>query len=425
MKNAFTAFTSADILLPRDAEYEKWAVIACDQFTSEPEYWQETEKLTEGAVTALDLILPEIYLGEADVDKRIDKIAANMYGYLDSDVFEEHKNALIYVERIQTDGVLRAGVVGAADLEEYDYSKGSTSQIRATEATVTERIPPRIKVREKAPIELPHIMILIDDEKKALIEPLAEHKDDMKKLYDFELMQGGGRLAGWLLTDTLRDELLEKLAKFSEKEAFEKRYGLADTAPLTFAMGDGNHSLATAKAYYEKLKAENPDKDMSAHPARFALAEIVNLHSPALDFEAIHRIVGAADIDQMMAKMTDELGLSEEPAEQSFVTVRGGEKKKLYVHKPTSKLTVGSLQNFLDKYLAENGGDIDYIHGTEVVEKLAADGKKIGFVLPDMGKEQLFPTVIADGALPRKTFSMGHARDKRYYVEARKITEEK
>lgn len=425
MKNAFTAFTSADILLPRDAEYEKWAVIACDQFTSEPEYWQETEKMTEGAVTALDLILPEIYLGEADVDKRIDKIAANMYGYLDSDVFEEHKNALIYVERIQTDGVLRAGVVGAVDLEEYDYSKGSTSQIRATEATVTERIPPRIKVREKAPIELPHIMILIDDEKKALIEPLAEHKDDMKKLYDFELMQGGGRLAGWLLTDTLRDELLEKLAKFSEKEAFEKRYGLADTAPLTFAMGDGNHSLATAKAYYEKLKAENPDKDMSAHPARYALAEIVNLHSPALDFEAIHRIVGTADIDQMMAKMTNELGLSEEPAEQSFVTVRGGEKKKLYVHKPTSKLTVGSLQNFLDKYLAENGGDIDYIHGTEVVEKLAADGKKIGFVLPDMGKEQLFPTVIADGALPRKTFSMGHARDKRYYVEARKITEER
>lgn len=424
MKNAFTAFTSADILLPRDAEYEKWAVIACDQFTSEPEYWQETEKITEGAVTALDLILPEIYLGEADVDKRIDKIAANMYGYLDSDVFEEHKNALIYVERIQTDGVLRAGVVGAVDLEEYDYSKGSTSQIRATEATVTERIPPRIKVREKAPIELPHIMILIDDEKKALIEPLAEHKDDMKKLYDFELMQGGGRLAGWLLNDTLRDELLEKLAKFSEKEAFEKRYGLADTAPLTFAMGDGNHSLATAKAYYEKLKAENPDKDMSAHPARFALAEIVNLHSPALDFEAIHRIVGTADVDQMMAKMTEELGLSEEPAEQSFVTVRGGEKKKLYVHKPTSKLTVGSLQNFLDKYLGENGGDIDYIHGTEVVEKLAADGEKIGFVLPDMGKEQLFPTVIADGALPRKTFSMGHARDKRYYVEARKITEE-
>lgn len=425
MKNAFTAFTSADILLPRDAEYEKWAVIACDQFTSEPEYWQETEKMTDGAVTALDLILPEIYLGEADVDKRIDKIAANMYGYLDSDVFEEHKNALIYVERIQTDGVLRAGVVGAADLEEYDYSKGSASQIRATEATVTERIPPRIKVREKAPIELPHIMILIDDEKKALIEPLAEHKDDMKKLYDFELMQGGGRLAGWLLTDALRDELLEKLAKFSEKEAFEKRYGLADTAPLTFAMGDGNHSLATAKAYYEKLKAANPDKDMSSHPARYALAEIVNLHSPALDFEAIHRIVGTADIDQMMAKMTDELGLSEEPAEQSFVTVRGGEKKKLYVHKPTSKLTVGSLQNFLDKYLAENGGDIDYIHGTEVVEKLAADGKKTGFVLPDMGKEQLFPTVIADGALPRKTFSMGHARDKRYYVEARKITEEK
>lgn len=420
-----TAFGAADILLPKDVDYTKWACIACDQFTSEAEYWKETEKITEGAVTAYDLILPEVYLNDTDVDKRIEKIHANMYGYLDSGVFEEYKDALIYVERMQTDGILRAGVVGAVDLEKYDYRKGSDSQVRATEATVVERIPPRIKVREKAPVELPHIMILIDDDKKSVIEPVAAKKDGMKKLYDFELMQGGGSIAGWLVDDETKAEIFDKLEKLADKDAFNAKYGLDGKEPLVYAMGDGNHSLATAKEYYERLKAANPGKDMSNHPARYALAEIVNLHSPALNFEAIHRIVTGIDEEQIFADIISGLELTEgkTEGEQSFGIVNSGKTKWYTVGKPSSKLTVGSLQNFLDAYCKEMGAEIDYIHGTEVVERLSEADGAVGFILPDMGKEELFPTVIADGALPRKTFSMGHAKDKRYYIEARKITE--
>ncbi len=421
-----TAFVPADILLPNDTDLSKWAVIACDQFTSEPEYWQETSEITKDSVSALDLILPEVYLGEADVDKRIGKIQKNMYGYLDSGVFESYPQALIYVERTQTDGIVRAGLVGAVDLEQYDYNKGSTSQIRATEATVIERIPPRVKVRQGAPVELPHIMILIDDAKKTIIEPLAEQKDNFRKLYSFELMQGGGRIEGWLLDPKTRDMLIMELEQFEQQSEFDKRYGLSGVPALTYAMGDGNHSLATAKAFYEQLKAENPGKDMSAHPARFALAEIVNLHSPALNFEAIHRIVTGIDEDKLISDMTAALELTEGRTEgaQCFGIVNGGRTVWYTAAKTSSKLTVGTLQNFLDKWCKENGAGIDYIHGTEVVEKLSQESGSLGFVLPDMGKEELFPTVIADGALPRKTFSMGHARDKRYYIEARRITAE-
>jgi hypothetical protein len=215
-----TAFKAADILLPKDIDYSKWAVIACDQFTAEPEYWEETAKITEGAVTALDLILPEVYLNDEDVGGRIAKIHANMEGYLGSGVFEEYPDSLIYVERVQTDGIVRAGVVGAVDLEMYDYAKGSVSQVRATEATVVERIPPRIKVREKAAIELPHIMILIDDAQKSVIEPLSAKKNDMKKLYGFELMQGGGRIDGWLLDDESKAEIFARLDALADGEAF-------------------------------------------------------------------------------------------------------------------------------------------------------------------------------------------------------------
>lgn len=418
-----TAFTAADILLPKDTDMSKWAVIACDQFTSEPEYWEETRAAAGDGVSALDLILPEVYLGEPDTDARIEKIHKNMNGYLDSGVFETLPQALIYVERTQTDGVIRAGVVGAVDLEQYDYSKGSTSQIRATEATVTERIPPRVKVRQAAPIELPHIMILIDDKAQEIIEPLAAKKDNFHKLYSFELMQGGGKLEGWLLDPATRDMLLMELEKFEQPEAFAARYGLENTAALTYAMGDGNHSLATAKAYYEQLKAENPDKDMSGYPARYALAEIVNLHSPALNFEAIHRVVKGVDEDKLIRDMTAALKLTAGKTEggQCFSTVSGGVTREYTIGAPTSKLTVGSLQNFLDEWCAENGAEIDYIHGADVIERLSQTEGTVGFILPDMGKQELFPTVIADGALPRKTFSMGHARDKRYYVEARMI----
>lgn len=418
-----TAFTKADILLPKNTDMSKWAVVACDQYTSQPEYWSETAKIAKGSKTALDLILPEVYLEDPDVDKRIEKIHENMQSYLETDTFAEYKNSLVYIERTQSDGKVRAGIVGAIDLEQYDYRKGSKSQVRATEATVVERIPPRIKVRNGAPIELPHIMILIDDTEKTVVEPLGEQTDSMKKLYDFTLMQKGGAIKGWLVDDKTADNVLSALDKLADINAFNKKYDLDEASPLVYAMGDGNHSLATAKEFYEQLKAANPNKDMSDHPARYALVEIVNLHSPALEFEAIHRIVTDVDENALLEKLTEQLDLSDEPSEQRITVVRSGVHTDKYVHTPLSKLAVGSLQTALDKLLTQMGGKVDYIHGAEVVDELSKKSGSIGFLLPDMGKQELFPTVICDGALPRKTFSMGHAEDKRFYVEARRITE--
>lgn len=417
-----TAFTKADILLPKNTDMSKWAVVACDQYTSQPEYWSRTAEIAGGSKTALDLILPEVYLEEADVEKRIEKIHENMQSYLKEDTFEEYKNSLVYIERTQSDGKVRAGIVGAIDLEQYDYRKGSKSQVRATEATVVERIPPRIKVRNGAPIELPHIMILVDDTDKTVVEPLAEMTGSMKKLYDFTLMQNGGALKGWLLDDKTADNVLSALDKLADIDAFNKKYDLDEASPLVYAMGDGNHSLATAKEFYEQLKAAYPDKDLSKHPARYALVEIVNLHSPALEFEAIHRIVTETDEYELLEKLTDMLDLSDVPSSQRITVVQNGEHTDKYVHNPLSKLAVGSLQTALDKLLPEMGGKIDYIHGADVVDELSKKENSVGFLLPNMGKQELFPTVICDGALPRKTFSMGHAEDKRFYVEARKIT---
>ena len=418
-----TAFKAADILLPKSGtDLTKWSVVACDQYTSQPEYWNETEKIVGGAPSTLDLILPEVYLENSDVAQRIEKIHESMKKYIADGLFDEYKNSMIYVERMTADG-MRAGLVGMIDLEEYDYRKGSTSSVRATEATVVERIPPRIKVRNGAPLELPHIMILIDDGAETVIEPLTAKKSQMKKLYDFDLMQKGGHISGYLLSPEDIAAADKALTALGDKAAFNKKYGLDNAEVLLYAMGDGNHSLATAKEYYEELKRENPDKDLSNHPARYALAEIVNLHSPALRFEAIHRIVEGVDTEKLLSALKSELGASDSEGVQQFTAVVGGNDITINVTKPTSNLTVGSLQQFLDKYIKENGGKVDYIHGEDVVRKLAAAPDSIGFLLPDMGKDELFPTVIKDGALPRKTFSMGHAEDKRFYMECRLITE--
>ncbi|MDE5946241.1 MAG: DUF1015 domain-containing protein [Oscillospiraceae bacterium] len=411
------AFKNADILLPKNGtDMYKWSVIACDQYTSEPEYWNETESNVGDSASSLRLILPEIYLESDDVDNRIQNIHKTMDEYISDDIFEVYKNALIYVERIQSNSILRQGIVGKIDLEEYDYTKGSTSQVRATEATVIERIPPRVKIRKGASLELPHIMILIDDDKKDIIEPLAESCKNMEKLYDFELMQNGGKIKGYLIPEDIQEKIFSSLENLGEYN-----HGMKDVPALLYAMGDGNHSLATAKEYYESLKRENPDTDFSNHPARYALAEIVNLHSPALQFEAIHRIVTDVDTQKLISEMEKYLELSESESEQYFVYITDNAEKKVYIKNPSSNLTVGSLQAFLDKYLKENGGKIDYIHGTDTLKSLVSRNGGIGFILPDMNKNQLFPTVIKDGALPRKTFSMGHAEDKRFYIECRKI----
>ncbi len=411
------AFKSADILIPKkNVDMNKWSVIACDQYTSEPEYWNETEKTVGDAPSTLRITLPEIYLEDNNVSERIENIHRNMEKYLEENIFDEYKNALVYVERTQNNGIIRQGIVGKIDLEEYSYEKGSTSQVRATEATVIERIPPRVKIRKNASLELPHIMILIDDEKKNIIEPLSALSENMRKLYDFELMQNGGKIKGYLIPEDVQKNIFAEL-----DELGEYNHGLKDVPELLYAMGDGNHSLATAKEYYESLKRENPDKDFSNHPARYALVEIVNLHSPALQFEAIHRIVTDTDTEKLIADMNEFLEITEKSSEQSFSYIIGKTEKKVYIGKTCSNLTVGSLQSFLDKWLKENGGKIDYIHGADTLRTLVENKGGIGFILPDMNKNQLFPTVIKDGALPRKTFSMGHAEDKRFYIECRKI----
>lgn len=408
-----TAFTNADILIPNNQDMHKWSVIACDQYTSEPEYWKTVTDIVGDAPSALNLILPEIYLEEDNVSERIDNIHSYMDKYISDGVFKEYKNAMIYVERVQSNGILRQGIVGAIDLEKYDFSKGSTSQVRATEATVIERIPPRIKVRQGAVLELPHIMILIDDPNNTVIEPLAN--GNMQKLYDFELMQNGGSIKGYLLDEQAQEKVNSALCNL---------VGDKTDDILLFAMGDGNHSLATAKEFYEQLKKANPDKDLSNHPARYALVEIVNLYSDALKFEAIHRLVYDVDCDKLISELTTALDLSESKVSDQYTIMSyNGTEKKLYINNKSSNLSVGSLQNFLDSYIKKNGGKIDYIHGADTVKKLAEKHNGISFVLPDMNKLQLFPTVIQDGALPRKTFSMGHAEDKRFYIEARKITE--
>lgn len=418
------AFLPANILLPKNVDYEKWAVIACDQYTSEPEYWHKTEEIVGESPSTLKLILPEIYLSDKNVFDKINGINSTMAQYLNDGIFEEYKNSYFYIERIQSDGKLRQGIVGMIDLEQYDYSQGSSSPVRATEATVLERIPPRVKVRENACVELAHIMVLIDDDKQSVIEPLAYNKENMTLLYDTKLMQGGGSVKGYLVDEKQTNRIMSALSLLGNKENFERKYGIKGVSPLVFAMGDGNHSLATAKAFYESLKAKNPDKDLSGHPARYALAEIVNLHSDALQFEAIHRIITNADTEELIKKMTEALGLIESPTDdnmQSFKCVKDGNEKTYFISSPTSNLTVGSLQTFLDSYLKNSNAKIDYIHGADTVRRLAKGNRNIGFILPDMSKSELFPTVIKDGVLPRKTFSMGHAADKRYYIECRKI----
>lgn len=418
--NAKTAFSAADILLPKQsAMSEAWAVCACDQYTGEPAYWAETERIVGEKPSTLRLILPELYLEENDVTERIAKIQSSMQDYLKNDVFDTYSNAMIYIERIQSDGKCRAGLIGKIDLEQYDYTKGSTSLVRATEATVAERIPPRVRIRRGAALELPHIMILLDDAKKTVIEPLSAAKSGMKQVYNTKLMQGGGSIQGWLIPADAQAKILDALTALGNAENFEN-----GVAPLVYAMGDGNHSLATAKAFYEEWKAAHPNEDTTNCAARYALVELVNLHSEALQFEAIHRILNGIDPAKLLADMTAALDLrTDAPAAQAMEILVNGSKTTYYIHKPTSNLTVGSVQSFLDAWLKANGGKIDYIHGADVVAKLAQTEGSMGILLPDMQKSELFPTVIKDGALPRKTFSMGHAADKRFYMECRKIAE--
>ena len=417
------ALSTADILLPAGVEMEKWAVVACDQFTSQPGYWAEAEKFVGDAPSTLRMILPEAQLRSARVDERIRDIGRAMADYMARDLFRVCPDSMVYLERTQSDGAVRRGLVAAIDLEQYDYMPGAKVLIRATEGTVLERIPPRVRVRQDAPLELPHVMALIDDPGRTCIEPLQRETGRMEPLYAFPLMLGGGYLKGWRLTPEQVGRVVEALEGLIAPETVEEKYGLSGAEPLLFAVGDGNHSLATAKTCYENLKKQTPREKWRDLPARYALVEVVNLHDDAIWFEAIHRVAFGVDAETLMRAFKRAYPNAYEGRGRGHTIemVWPGHDGYITVPDPTFQLPVGTLQHFLDDYLAEHGGEVDYIHGTAVARELGNKEGNMGFLLPAMGKDQLFKTVMADGVLPRKTFSMGHARDKRYYVEGRRI----
>ena len=427
------------VYLPKaGTDLTKWAVIACDQFTSQPEYWQKVEELVGDASSTLKLVLPEVFLEKPGEAARIQHIQSSMRAYLDKGTLQP-REGLIYAER-SVAGRTRKGIVLCLDLEHYDYTKGSTSLIRATEGTIVERLPARMKIRQGAALELPHILVLIDDPMRTVIEPLAQAKAGFESLYDFELMLGSGHLCGYGVSEALEAQITGSLRKLAQPEVFAAKYGIGNDKPvLLFAMGDGNHSLATAKAVWEKMK---PQVGLD-HPARYALVEIENVHDEGLEFEPIHRVLFGlkkniyAAMQQYFGPNFSHTPLANAQKMIEQVDQASGLKQAIgiisdggwptygvvEISHPASNLPVGTLQTFLDAFIKDGGADkIDYVHGEDVVCQLGGQPGNAGFYVPGMDKSDLFKTVILDGALPRKTFSMGEAKEKRFYMEARKIT---
>lgn len=433
------------LLLPRPGvALDRWAVIACDQYTSQPAYWQQARELVGDAPSTLKMIFPEVYLEDADGAERIAAINAAMRQYLADGTLVEQQPGFLLLDRKTSHAASRKGLVVALDLEQYDFSAGSSSMIRATEGTILDRLPPRIKVREKAPLELPHIMVLIDDPQQTVIEPLFH--EDLEQVYDFELMLRGGHLKGWRVD---RPELVARvtkaLAALADPQQFRAKYRVDSDDVVLYAMGDGNHSFATAKAIWEQIKKDATDRTaILDHPARYALVELVNLHDPGLEFEAIYRVVFGVDPQALLQRMTayfqsqgsrcrwqdladaaaveTELAKPVDDGLHRLPMQFSGRFGVLEVERPQFSLPVATLQDFLDQDLPQHGGKIDYIHGLDVVSELAAREQTVGFYLPAISKFDLFRSIILDGALPRKTFSMGEADEKRFYLECRRIT---
>lgn len=424
-------FTTADILLPAaGVPLDPWACIAVDQFTSQPEYWQRAEHLADGKPSTLHIVLPEAYLGTPQEAERLESIRRTMEEYRKS-VLTRKVHGYVYVERTQMDGTVRQGLVGAVDLDAYDYAKGSKPAIRPSESTVVERIPPRLKVRRGATLETPHVMMLADDADCTLIEPIGLMKNQLPPLYDGELMLGGGHLRGWAVEDpALIAGIDAALAALADPAAFARRWPAAKgQQPMVLAVGDGNHSLATAKAYWEELKPTLSEEQRRTHPARWCLAEVCNVHSPAIEIEPIHRVVfgvGAKELYAALDAWDQQQGSSTTMSDQRLRLADAHGESAVALANPPAPLTVGSVEAFLADFLpAHPGVTVDYIHGESTALALASDPAKpaTAILLPDFAKADLFKGVVLGGVLPRKTFSMGHAEEKRYYVECRKITE--
>lgn len=430
------------ILLPQpNCDLTQWSVIACDQYTSQLDYWEKVEQIVGNAPSTLRLIFPEIFLDQDGNIARIRQINETMQDYLSEEILRPLNPGFILLDRKTKLVSSRKGLIVALDLEEYDYSIGSQSLIRATEGTILERLPPRIKVRENASIESPHIMVLIDDPNKTVIEPLFELP--LNQIYDFDLMLNGGHIKGYLVNEPehinqIADALSALLAQISGQCR-------PNQSPLLYAMGDGNHSLATAKAIWEKLKAEATDQiSIMEHPARYALVELVNIHDEGLEFEAIHRLLFNTTLDVVVQALTEychKQGLS-------FATETCNSLKEakaiiadcnpwdehviLYVHQnnyglfrfknPKLNLEIATFQNFLDDFVVNHpNSGLDYIHGEDAVIQLSSKPNSLGFILPAISKHSFFKSISEDGVLPRKTFSMGDADEKRFYLECRAI----
>lgn len=409
-------FTAADILLPAaGVPLDPWACIAVDQFTSQPEYWQRAEHLADGKPSTLHIVLPEAYLGTPQEAERLESIRRTMEEYRKS-VLTRKVHGYVYVERTQMDGTVRQGLVGAVDLDAYDYAKGSKPAIRPSESTVVERIPPRLKVRRGATLETPHVMMLADDADCTLIEPIGLMKNQLPPLYDGELMLGGGHLRGWAVEDpALIAGIDAALAALADPAAFARRRPAAKgQQPMVLAVGDGNHSLATAKAYWEELKPTLSEEQRRTHPARWCLAEVCNVHSPAIEIEPIHRVVfgvGAKELYAALDAWDQQQGSSTTMSDQRLRLADAHGESAVALANPPAPLTVGSVEAFLADFLpAHPGVTVDYIHGESTALALASDPAKpaTAILLPDFAKADLFKGVVLGGVLPRKTFSMGH-----------------
>lgn len=428
------------IIMPRKGtDLYKWSVIACDQYTSQPEYWEEVEKIVGDAPSTLKLTLPEVYLESSNEEMRVAAIYQNMKDYLANGILRELPAGFMLTKRTFGKAHARYGLVVEIDLETYEYKKGAQSLTRPTEMTVEERIPPRLRVRQQAAVELPHIMLLIDDPEGSVIEPLVKRVDSFEQVYDTELMLKGGHISGWLIPEGKEtDAIMEKIEALADPEAFQKKYGLKEEYPLlNFAVGDGNHSMATAKAAWEQIKESLTEEERKNHPARYCLCEIVNVHDKSLEVEPIHRVLFGAEKEEFFKAAEayyEEKGCQFEIIKGSDGMPRALEQEHCFgycdrdgrgilkITHPVWGIAVATLQTFLDVYLAEHRETkIDYIHGTEVVERLGTQEGNMGFFLPEIHKEDLFKGVIVDGVLPRKTFSMGEANEKRYYMEGKII----
>ena len=401
MKNAFTP---AKILLPKNNP-ETWSVIACDQFSSEREYWDRVTETVGDRPSTLNMVVPEAYLGSISMEEASLSRNEKMAQYLSEDVFTEYDNALIYVEREITGGKIRRGIIGKLDLEAYDYLAGVNPPARASEKTVVDRLPPRIKVRSGACLEMPHILVLIDDEKREAIEPLTEKKESFEKVYDFDLMENGGHIRGFKLSEEEAQRVVEAMDALGQRE-------------VQFVIGDGNHSLAAAKDCWREIKKTLTPEEIENHPARFALVEICNVYDEGIEFEPIHRIVFNCDPEAVLADLTARAGDADG---RELETIANGKRGSIKIVNSSLGGLIGAIQKILDEWENEKGVTVDYIHDEKALEELAKQPNSLAIFLPAMDKSDLFTTVEKDGVFPKKSFSIGHARDKRYYLECRKI----